>query len=193
MRIITVACLIAFSWSSPGQSEDRGQPYAGFETRDISSLSRDDIAELEAGRGWGLALPAELNGYPGPTHVLEMADALELSPSQREQVTEIFNEMQQEAIAAGAELLAAERALDRSFAEGVVTVPLLRELTEAAASARGNLRFVHLSRHLQTIGILNEEQIQRYGVLRGYASDPCSSVPDGHNAEMWRRHNGCEN
>ena len=31
----------------------------------------------------GLALAAELNGYPGPSHVLELADKLELSAEQR--------------------------------------------------------------------------------------------------------------
>lgn len=191
MRIFLGVCMIATTWSFSGYAEVGHQPYAGLETRDITSLSADDIAELEAGRGWGLALPAELNGYPGPTHVLELAEALELSERQRAQIIEIFEEMREEAVAAGAELIAAERALDQSFADGYVTVALLGELTEAAASARGNLRFIHLSRHLQTIGILNDEQIERYGVLRGYASDPCSSVPDGHNAEMWRRHNGC--
>lgn len=191
MRIFLAVCMIASTWSFSGYAEVGDQPYAGLETRDVTSLSPDDIAELEAGRGWGLALPAELNGYPGPTHVLALADALELSERQQSQIVEIFEDMREEAIAAGAELIAAERALDQSFADGDVTVTLLRELTEAAASARGNLRFIHLSRHLQTIGVLNDEQIRRYGVLRGYASDPCSSVPEGHNAEMWRRHNGC--
>ena len=42
------------------------QPYAGMETRAIKTLSDKDIADLNAGRGMGLALAAELNGYPGP-------------------------------------------------------------------------------------------------------------------------------
>ena len=37
------------------------------------------VADLKAGRGMGLALAAELNGYPGPSHVLELADKLKLS------------------------------------------------------------------------------------------------------------------
>ena len=28
----------------------------------------------------GLALAAELNGYPGPLHVIELADSLRLTP-----------------------------------------------------------------------------------------------------------------
>jgi hypothetical protein len=55
------------------------QPYAGLEARSIKALSQQQIDDLKAGRGMGLALAAELNGYPGPMHVLELADALHLS------------------------------------------------------------------------------------------------------------------
>jgi hypothetical protein len=55
------------------------QPYAGLEARSIKTLSDQQIGDLRAGRGMGLALAAELNGYPGPMHVLELADALGLS------------------------------------------------------------------------------------------------------------------
>ena len=48
---------------------------------DIKSLSQDEQSALLAGRGMGLARPAELNGYPGPTHVLELAAQLDLNAS----------------------------------------------------------------------------------------------------------------
>ncbi len=34
----------------------------------------------------GLALAAELNGYPGPAHVIELADSLELTEAQRTRI-----------------------------------------------------------------------------------------------------------
>jgi hypothetical protein len=34
----------------------------------------------------GLALPAELNGYPGPIHVLELSDKLGLSAEQKSRI-----------------------------------------------------------------------------------------------------------
>lgn len=185
--VLTIACLCAY----PSLADQTHQPYAGFDTRGIASLSAEDIADLENGRGWGLALPAELNGYPGPTHVLELAKALDLTDDQRSQIEVVFEEMRQEAIAYGAAFIAAEQALDQAFADGSVTVTSLRELTQAAADARGKLRFVHLSRHLQTLAVLSDAQVARYATLRGYGADACASVPDGHNAEMWRRHNGC--
>jgi len=49
------------------------QPYAGQEKRQISSLSQQDVDDLLGGKGWGLAKPAELNGYPGPAHEIGRA------------------------------------------------------------------------------------------------------------------------
>src|SRR5690242_3488719 len=68
------------------QGPAAGSAYAGMQAREIKALSDQQLAELRAGRGMGMALPAELNGYPGPVHVLELADALGLTPEQRERV-----------------------------------------------------------------------------------------------------------
>ena len=58
-------------------------PYAGMQTRPIKALSEQQVADLKAGRGMGLALPAELNGYPAPIHVLELSDQLGPSADQK--------------------------------------------------------------------------------------------------------------
>src|SRR3977135_712198 len=76
-------------------------PYAGMQTRSIKALSDQQIADLRAGRGMGLALAAELNGYPGPSHVLELADKLDLSPDQRAGVARLFDSMKAEAVPLG--------------------------------------------------------------------------------------------
>jgi len=39
-------------------------------------LSEQQIRDLRAGLGLSLALAAEFNGYPGPRHRIELADAL---------------------------------------------------------------------------------------------------------------------
>jgi hypothetical protein len=54
----------------------------------VRVLSDQQIADLRAGRGMGLALPAELNGYPSPVHVLELGDQLKLTKDQRARVQE---------------------------------------------------------------------------------------------------------
>jgi hypothetical protein len=53
-----------------------------MQERAIKSLSDADIKALRRGEGWGLALPAELNGMPGPAHLLELKDQIPLSQYQ---------------------------------------------------------------------------------------------------------------
>jgi hypothetical protein len=57
------------------------QPYAGIQNRPIKTLSDQQIADLNAGRGMGLALAAELNGYPGPVHAIDIPNSWALLPS----------------------------------------------------------------------------------------------------------------
>lgn len=166
-------------------------PYAGLETRAIKSLSETDIDELRRGGGWGLALAAELNGIPGPVHLLELKDEIGLSEEQVGRLESIYAGMKGEAIAAGEAYIAAEQAIEDAFAGGRLDETRLRALVDRAAEARAALRFIHLSRHLQTPGLLTDAQIERYRALRGYGSDPCAHVPEGHDPDMWRRHNGC--
>jgi hypothetical protein len=166
--------------------------YAGLETRAIKSLSETDIADLRRGAGWGLALPAELNGVPGPIHLLELKDELGLSPDQVSSLHAIFAQMQTEAKAAGERFIAAEAAIEAGFRKGNLTPEQLRVLIAAAGEARAELRYIHLARHLQTPPLLTTEQIARYSALRGYgARNPCSAMPAGHDPAMWRRHNNC--
>ena len=168
------------------------QPYAGQQTRRLKSLSHADIAELRAGKGWGLALSAELNGWPGPAHLLELAPQIGLSAAQIEQVRQMHREMTVEAQKAAEAFIAAEDRLDQAFVAGDLDADRLRSLVTEAGAARADLRYVHLFRHLETVQILSEEQITRYNGLRGYAADPCDSVPDGHDPDMWRMHNNCD-
>lgn len=88
------------SLTLPAAAAARGHapsPCAGWETRQIKSLSDRDLDDLRAGRGWGLALAAELNGVPGPAHLLELRDVLELSTEQVAAIEAIPAAMQAEA------------------------------------------------------------------------------------------------
>jgi hypothetical protein len=58
-------------------------PYVGQESREIKALSPQEISDYLSGKGMGLAKAAELNGYPGPAHVIELAAELELTPEQK--------------------------------------------------------------------------------------------------------------
>jgi len=100
IRYVLAACVLAGPALAAGQ-EHAHSPYAGMETRDIKSLSEDDIEELRRGGGWGLALAAELNGVPGPAHLLELRDEIGLTSDQIAAIEAIFSEMQAEAQEAG--------------------------------------------------------------------------------------------
>jgi hypothetical protein len=105
-------------------------PYAGFEKRTIKALSDQQISDLRAGLGMSLALAAELNGYPGPRHTLELANELNLTDEQRAKVKDLFTAMTAESIPIGGKL-AQEADLDRQFAGRTVTPASLSAATEA--------------------------------------------------------------
>jgi hypothetical protein len=143
-------------------------PYAGMQTRSIKALSEQQVSDLRAGRGMGLALAAELNGYPGPSHVLEFADKLELTMDQRAKVTALFNSMKADAEPLGSKLIAQEAELDRLFASRPVTPKNLKVSTAAIAVTQGELREAHLKYHLATADVLSAGQMRKYAELRGY-------------------------
>ena len=185
--------LLALSFAGPAAAADpRPSPYAGQETRSIKSLSEEDLAELRRGGGWGLARAAELNGMPGPAHLLELKDRIPLSVDQVAAISAIFEEMRAAAIARGERLIAREEALEEAFRDASVTDRSLREMLLETGQARTALRYVHLAAHLKTLPLLTDDQIARYDMLRGYAGDPCANPPTGHDAAMWRKHHGCD-
>ena len=145
-------------------------PYAGLEHRAVKGLSDQQIADLRAGRGMGLALPAELNGYPGPLHVLEHAHALNLTDAQRSRAKALLDEMKAETIPLGARIIAEETTLDRLFAERLITPATLTEVTSRVAAAQGQLRAAHLRYHLTMKDALTPEQVAQYNALRGYGT-----------------------
>ena len=69
MKLRTLSLVLAASlFALPALAAD--MPYAGQQARTIKALSDDDLAALRKGEGMGMAKAAELNGYPGPAHVL---------------------------------------------------------------------------------------------------------------------------
>jgi Spy/CpxP family protein refolding chaperone len=164
--LVVAAQLLSGSAFAAGEA-----PYAGWHDRAVKALSADQIDDLRRGRGMGLALPAELNGYPGPRHVLDLADQLELTVAQEAEAQELFDAMQAQAIVLGEQVLAAEAALDRLFAIGT---PSEAETLAAAVEVgrlQGVLRAHHLRYHLAMREVLSPHQAMRYQQLRGYTAD----------------------
>jgi len=168
MKPLMLALTIALVGGTSAAWSQTHQPYAGLQARPVKALSDQQIADLKAGRGMGLALAAELNGYPGPLHVLELATPLGLSDDQRAKVAGLFDAMKREAVPLGERLIAAETELDRLFADKTITASSLGEATRDIASLQGELRLAHLKYHLATLELLTREQAARYSTLRGY-------------------------
>ena len=143
-------------------------PYTGQEMRDIKSLSRAEVEGYLAGSGMGFAKAAELNGYPGPRHVLELADELELTESQRDETQALFDAMKETASDLGARLVAEERILDQLFETGTLDAEQLSAALDRIGDLRTAIRRTHLEAHLRQTRILSEEQVRRYVRLRGY-------------------------
>jgi phage-related minor tail protein len=133
-----------------------------MQTRPIKALSDQQVADLKAARGMGLALAAE--------HVLELSDKLGLTVEQLARVQQLFESMKQEALPLGTRLIEQEAELDQQFAGRTVTPETLKAATASIAITQGQLRESHLKYHLATAALLTHVQIQQYRELRGYGS-----------------------
>lgn len=145
--------------------------YAGQEHRSIKSFSSQEIDALKNGEGMGFAKLAELNHFPGPKHVLDLANELGLTPIQLKETGSLFDEMQSRARAIGHELLAAEAELDMAFATNEINAEMLESALLEIGAIRARLRFVHLEAHLRQKLLLTDEQITLYDQFRGYGQD----------------------
>lgn len=143
-------------------------PYAGMHQRRIKALPESTVADLANGRGASFAMPAELNGYPGPAHVLELAEPLKLTPDQTAKAQALFSAMKSEATLLGLQLIAAEERLDSLFSGGTASASRVDAAAQEAASLQGKLRSAHLRYHLEMMSLLAPAQVATYRRLRGY-------------------------
>lgn len=162
--------LVAVSPAAVAQHAHQHSPYAGLPSSGVASLSVEELESLTNGAGMGLARAGELNHYPGPKHVLELADSLRLTDQQRSQVEAMFESMLERARALGREIIDAERTLSRRFEHGHIDSATLDSLTGEIAQRMGRLRYTHLATHLALKDILTAEQVATYDRLRGYTS-----------------------
>jgi len=177
-RTALFAFLVIVVTSTASSMAQTTSPYAGQQERTIKALSNRDTGDLLEGCGMGLAKAGELNSYPGPLHVLQLADQLGLSETQRRSTDALYAKMRDEAVPLGRQIIEAERTLDRAFADGRIEPAILRSQLDAIAILQGNLRTVHLETHLAQRSLLTPEQISRYHALRGYGNN--RTAQDSH-------------
>jgi len=162
-------------------SLQQAQPYAGQETREIKALSADEVEGYLAGKGMGFAKAAELNGYPGPSHVLSLAAELGLSSEQVRRTEALFKTMEAKAKETGRRLVEAERHLDQLFASHSITAASLAESLKRIGELQARVRQAHLEAHLAQMDVLTAEQVARYMKLRGYGAGTKGHEHSGHH------------
>ena len=135
---------------------------------DLHALTSDEIEQYRAGAGMGYAVPAERNQFPGPMHVLELAEPLALSAEQRAATERLMQAHKTEARALGAKLIAAEQHLEQLFRSRQVDDAKLAQAVSEAARLQGEYRLSHLETHRRMRALLTDEQVKRYGMLRGH-------------------------
>ena len=143
-------------------------PYAAQKAGAIKALTDAEVASYKKGEGMGLAKAAELNSYPGPMHVLELADQLSLSADQKATVQESMHKVKAEAARLGETIVENEAELDKMFRESSIDPEQLRTKTEQIAKLQGELRNAHLQAHIEMKKLLTPEQVENYDRLRGY-------------------------
>lgn len=171
--IILLLAILVFGGScSVNQNEHAhsSSPYIGEQKRDVKALSETDIKNYLEGNGMGFAKAAELNGVPGPKHILENEAKLDLSPEQREAIRNSFEKMKEQAINLGRQIVENEKHLEGVFRQTEITEGAVEAQTRKIAELQGNLRNVHLQAHLEMKKILSPPQVEKYNRLRGYTN-----------------------
>ena len=168
MKFILIAALIVGAGSAVASTQS---PYAGEELTDIKSLNPVEISGLLQGKGMGFAKTAELNQYPGPLHVLELAEQLHLSTKQIDQTNAIFKKMHEKAIRLEVQLVDYERELDKLFSSDQISNTKLDGLLLKIGETRAKLRGAHLHAHLEMKKVLSNHQVKMYDNLRGYSNE----------------------
>ena len=164
--ISTVAIFLAVPSFVFAQEHHEPQVLTG--STQARSLTESEVQGYLHGRGMGMAKPAELNSYPGPMHVLELADKLSLTDTQRRDAQRTFEAMRAEAIRIGKLIVEKEGDLNRLFAGGKAERGAVEHIVREIAELQAKLRAVHLNAHLEMKRMLSVEQIKTYDELRGH-------------------------
>lgn len=166
----------------------QASPYAGEQQRSIKALDARDVTALRQGQGMGFAKAAELNGYPGPMHALELAEPLQLSDEQRAATRRLTEEHKARARELGDAIVQAEAALDRLFADRQATPGRVDEATQRIGLLQARLRAEHLNTHLAQTALMSPTQAKRYAELRGY-TDAAPGQEHRHGHHRGDHHN----
>lgn len=166
-RLFLLCCAVIVSTSITFAQGKRAVPEKN-ESK-IKTLSSEQINGYLNGEEMEMARVAELNHYPGPRQILDLAEKLRLSSRQVEQVADIVERIQDEAMRLGRLIVEREEMLNKMFEADTIDQAILDQHVKEIAALQGELRFVHLSANVETRSVMTARQLQRYIELRGSA------------------------
>ena len=161
--------LVFISIFSAAAIASTGSSYSGQEKREIKSLSKNEISGYLNGKGLGFSKVAELNHFPGPRHVLDLAIELQLSKHQIEKTNLLFQAMQVKAKQYGSFFIEKEREIESLFSSTEIDSGKLEKLAKESAEITAKIRLAHLEAHVSQQQLLTKKQIGKYDELRGYS------------------------
>lgn len=181
-KTIAITIFLVASTGTRLQSAEQStiSPYAAQLNSPVRGLSTQEVDDLLKGRGMGYARVGELNNYPGPRHVLNLQQKLNLSPAQVRQIKGVFQQMQANAQQLGQKIVEHEQQLSTAFAASEIDSTKLKLQTEELSKLYSQLRVTHLQAHLQIKPLLKPDQIAAYNKLRGYTVTREQSSPVQH-------------
>lgn len=167
LGVATLGAAAGWAQHGHGHAGRHHGPAGGEEPHHrIQAYQAEADRVITEGLGFGMAFAADRNGYPGPVHVLELRDRLDLTPEQEAKVVALRDAMFAVSHPAAARLLQAEARLERLFAEARADDTAVRATLAEVERARMEARAVHLLTHLQTRAVLTEAQRRTYHELR---------------------------
>jgi Spy/CpxP family protein refolding chaperone len=147
-----------------GQAEGGGQGMGGGM---LGGVSEQEKEALLKGAGLGAGMIAMMNGYPGPKHVLEMGDELELTAAQRESIGKTYGNVKAESVKLGTELVEKDEALTALFTAGSATTGEVGKLSRDIGELQGRVRAAHLNAHVETFDALTPAQREKLSSMQG--------------------------
>jgi len=153
-----------------GKHQMHGQAEGGMQGMGggmLGGVSEQEKEALLKGAGLGAGMIAMMNGYPGPKHVLEMGDELELTAEQRESIGTIYGNVKAKSVELGTELVEKDEALAALFTSGSVSTGDVEKLAREIGELQGRVRAEHLNAHVETFDALTPAQREQLSSMQG--------------------------
>ena len=153
-----------------GEHQMHGQAEGGMQGMGggmLGGVSEQEKEALLKGAGLGAGMIAMMNGYPGPKHVLEMGDELELTAEQRESIGTIYGNVKAKSVELGTELVEKDEALAALFTSGSVSTGDVEKLAREIGELQGRVRAEHLNAHVETFDALTPAQREQLSSMQG--------------------------